>query len=385
MTDAALAVTERAVERLTETYLTSIGADIHKDGRRWTVSLPDEAETDLELDGTTLVVTTDPDEVGDDAVAVAPQSRFVERLIDEAAERNPVSTLALTGETVAIHLPPWLTEGGVDIVDQEFTPYYDRRAICALFHVGIETVSEYQSEELCGVAIDLNGNDRQPKLAQTYLDVAEGSNDSLATGPTLDRDRIQTALSSARQAVEEDVARIVEDTRKRATRAADVELEEYREYARLRRDELTAEIERLTERIEEVTERIENVDVQGERVEALRERKQLRTERDDLRTERDDLQEEIEAGFPKRRRKIRHRHALTVRMRPVTLAAISYERGDLTVTLRDAGTTVNASFGYAIGVGITDNHHCDRCGDTFTEANPISLDGTRLVGANCCR
>jgi len=50
MTDAALPVTERAVERFTEAYLRSLGAEIEKRGRQWTVTLPADADTALELD-----------------------------------------------------------------------------------------------------------------------------------------------------------------------------------------------------------------------------------------------------------------------------------------------------------------------------------------------
>lgn len=385
MTDAAMPVTEHAIERFAETYLAALGADIHKDGRRWTVSLPEDAATDLELDGATLVVTTDPDEVDDDAIALAPDSSFVERLLDEAAERHPVGSLALTGETVDVQLPPWLAESAVQVVDQSFTPYYDRRALCALVHVGIETVSEYQSEELRAVAIDLNAEERRPELAQTYLDVAEMGGEELAPGPTLGRDRVQATLETAREAVEADIAPLVEDVRERATRAAEVELEEYREYVRQRRAELDDEIERLTERIEETTERVESAEEQGDRVKALRERKQLRNERESLREERDDLQADIEADFPERRREVRDRHALTVRLRPVALAAVAYERGDLTLSLDDGTTTTDTSVAYAVGVGVTDDQDCDRCGAALSETNPLALAGDQLVGTNCCR
>ena len=49
MTDAALPVTERAVDEFVTDYLESLGATIRKEGRRWTVSIPDETATELSL------------------------------------------------------------------------------------------------------------------------------------------------------------------------------------------------------------------------------------------------------------------------------------------------------------------------------------------------
>jgi hypothetical protein len=385
MTEAALPVTERAVERLAEAYLVSLGATVRKDGRRWSVTLPEGADTDLPLDGATLVVTNDPDEVDDEEIALAPESGFVERLIDEVAERHQVGSLAFTGEALDLRLPPWLEAGDVDIVERSFTPYYDRRALCSLFHVGIETVSEYQSEELRAVAIDLDSNERRPGLARTYLEVSELDGGALDAGPTLARDEVAEALDVAREVAEGDIAQTVADVRERATRAAEVELEEYREFVRQRLAELDGEIDRLTERIQETTATVESATEQGERVEALRQRKELRSEREDLQDERDDLREALEANFPERRREVRDRHALTVRLRPVAVAGVSYERGDLDVTLRDGGTTVDASFAYAAGLGVTDRPRCARCETPLSEDNPVAIDGPRLVGDDCCR
>lgn len=384
MTDAALPVTERAVERLTEAYLASLGADIRKDGRRWRVSLPEGADTDLPLDGATLVLTTDPEEVGDEEIALAPESEFIERLIDEVAERQPVGSLAFTGDSLDLCLPPWLEASEVKVVERSFTPYYDRRALCALFHVGIETVSEYQSEELRAIAIDLDSNERRPGLARTYLEVSELDDTALDTGPTIERDEVAGSLDVAREAAEEDLAQVVVAIRERATRAAEVELEEYREFVWQRLAELDEEVDRLTERIDEATATVESVTEQGERVEALRQRKELRHEREELRDERDELQAAIDANFPERRREVRERHALTVRIRPVAFAGISYERGDLEVVLRNAGETVDASFACTAGVGVTDQPHCNQCGTLLSEENPVAIEGQQLVGDDCC-
>ena len=384
MTDAALPVTGRAVERFAEAYLTSLGVEITKDGRRWTIDLPGDADTDLELDGTVLEITDNPDEVSEEALAIAPEGPFVERMLDEAADRAPLGSLSLTGDHVDIRLPPWLTDGPVDVADQGFTAYYDRQAICALFHVGIETVSEYQREELHAVAIDLNDHEEHPRLAETYLDLVDEEQWEPDEGKSIDEETLTDALGSAQTALESELAPTVRDIRERATRAADVELDEYRQYVRQRRDELADEVDGLTTRIEDVTGTIDTASKQEGRVEALRKRKELQAELDNLRSELDDLTTQIETNFPEKRREIRERHSITVRLRPVTATAVSYERGDLDLTLRAGETTVSRSYGYAVGAGVMEKATCEQCGQQLTAENPLDLDGGKTVGTACC-
>ncbi|WP_435180443.1 hypothetical protein [Halorussus sp. AFM4] len=384
MTDATLPVTERAVERFAEAYLISLEADITKEGRRWTVDLPEDAPTDLELDGAVLEIAGNPDNVGEDALAIAPESPFLERMLDEAADRTPVGSLSLTGDQVETRVPAWLTEGPVGIVEESFTPYYDRRAVCALFHVGIETVSEYQREELHAVAIDLNDHEERPRLAETYLELTDDEQLELDEGRAIDQQELTDALNVAQTALENDLSSTIRKTRERATRTAEVELDEYRQYVRQRRDELTDEIDNLTSRIEEATETIDTASEQEERVEALRKRKELQAELDDLRTEFDDLTTQIETDFPEKRREIWERHALTVRLQPVAATVVSYERGDLDLTLRVGETTVSRSYGYAVGTGIMEEATCERCGKQLTAENPLTIDARRTVGAVCC-
>lgn len=60
MTDAALPVTEQAVERFVERYLESLGAEIEKAGRQWSVTMPDDADTDIQLYDAVLGGCTEP-------------------------------------------------------------------------------------------------------------------------------------------------------------------------------------------------------------------------------------------------------------------------------------------------------------------------------------
>lgn len=384
MTDAALPVTEQAVERFTEAYLTSIGAEITKEGRRWSVRLPEDADTDIELDGAVLEITQDPDGVDEDVFAVAPESPFVERLLDEAANQAPVGSLSLTGDDLEIQLPSWITNGPVEVVERTFTPYYDRRALCVLFHVGIETVSEYQREELYAIAVDLNDHENRPRLAETYLELVDDENQELDQGRTIDKQTLLDALDVANTILEDDISSVVAGTRERATRAAEVELDEYRQFVRQRRDELGDEIDRLTDRVEQTTETIDSASEQEERIDALRRRKKIQGELDDLRTELNDLTSQMEADFPEKRREIRERHALTVRIRPVAVTSVAYERGDLELAFQLTETTGTRSYGYAVGTGLMGDVLCERCGRQLTADNPLTLDGSYVIGSACC-
>jgi predicted RNase H-like nuclease (RuvC/YqgF family) len=147
---------------------------------------------------------------------------------------------------------------------------------------------------------------------------------------------------------------------------------------------LSDEIDNLSDRIEEVNETIETASEQQERVEGLRKRKELQSELDDLRSEHDELSSQIEAGFPGKRREIRERHALTVRIRPVAATAISYERGDLELTLQSNSRALSRTYGYAVGVGVMEDADCEQCGEPLTAENPLTITGSRTIGASCC-
>ena len=385
MTDAGTPVTKRALERFVETYLLSLDAEIHKEGQRWTVSIPETAEDPLDIDGSTLEITSDPADVDDGILAVAPESEFVERLLAETATHAPLGSLTLTGDGFGIRLPSWITAGPVEVVEQSFAPYYDRRALCVLFHIGIETVSEYQTEELRAVAIDLNDHEERPELADTYLEVLDADEDrQLTSGTSLDEQNLNDSLPAAKEYVESEIEGTVQDIREQATRAAEVELNDYQQFVRQRHNELEAEVEQLTKRIEDVTATTETVSEQSDRVTALRNRKKLRTERDDLREDLDALAAQIEAEFPKKRREIRNRHALTVRIRPVVATAVSYERGDVQLTFRSDETSADLPFAYAVGVGAMEEQFCEQCSQQLTGENPLTLDHGAAIGTACC-
>lgn len=385
MTDAALPVTERAVEEFAADYFESVGASIRKEGRRWTVSIPDEAATGLSLDDAVIHLVAESEEADDDAVALAPGSDLFERIVDDATERAPLGSVALTGEDIEFDTPDWVASDSVEVTDQRFTPYYDRNALCVLFHVGIETVSEYQQELLRAVAVDLADHEPRPQLAQTCLDLSERSGTILSEGDRApESDELTEAVAACREIVETAIDSELRDIREKATRAAVVEVEEYQQYLRQQRDELEGETQRLADRVDELSATIDAASERGERLERLRKRKELRSELVDLRDELDDVRDDLDRGMPEKRAAIRDRHALTVRIRPVTATSVTYERGDLDVSVRDGSRSATLTCDYAVGVGVLNQPNCEQCGAVLDEQNPVVLSDTRAIGRQCC-
>lgn len=385
MTDAALPLTGRSVERFVERYLSALGATIEKpESDRWDVSLPEGSQTELDLDGATLLVPRD-DEDPEGEYVVSPESTFVQRLLDEAAQRQPTGEMTFVGETVEFRLPPWLAAGDVEVVGQSFAPYYDRKALCGLFHASIETVSEYESEELRAVALDLNTQDRLTGLEETYLALTDGeSTDEPEITAGADLSRYDETVSRALEVAEADIRPVVRELREKATRAANVELSEYQQYQQERLRELTEEADRLTDRVERANETIDTAETQEERMEALRERKELRSELATVEEERDEVAEELDAGFPEKRRDVRERHSITVRLRPVSLTLVTFERGDLTVTVESGNERGELTIPYAVGVGPTEDVACGSCDRPFSDGNPPAVAQGTVVGENCC-
>lgn len=385
MTDAALPVTERAVDEFVTDYLKLLGATIRKEGQRWTVSIPDESTTELSLNDTVIHLAADSEEADDDAVSLAPGSDLFERLLDDATERAPLGSVALTSDNIEFDTPDWVASDSVEVTDQQFTPYYDRNAVCVLFHVGIETVSEYQRDLLRSIAVDLTDHEPRPQLAQTCLSLSEWKGTPPPeTDHTIGNDEIVKTISACREIVEGAIDSEVREVREKATRAATVEIEEYQQYLRQRRDELEDETERLADRVDELSATIDAASEREERLERLRKRKEFRSELADLRDEFDEVRDNLARDLPEKRAAIRDRHALTVRIWPVTATVITYERGDLGVSVRDGSRSATLTCDYAVGVGVLNQPTCEQCGAILDAQNPIVLSDTMGIGRQCC-
>lgn len=385
MTDSALPVTEQAVSRFATDYLESLGATIHKDERRWTISMPANPATELSFDDTVVNVVADPAEVDDDTVALAPGSDLFERIVDDAANRGPLGSITLTGGDIEFDTPDWVASDSVEVTNQQFTPYYDRTALCVLFHVGVETVSEYQREMLRAGAVDLTDHEPRPQLAESYLELTEQSRSSLSGGSCEPSDsELIEAITACRETIMAKLHPEIQEIREKATRTATAEIEEYREYLQQRQEELKNEKQKLAERIDELSEATESTSKRTERLERLRKRKELRSELTDLRDELDDVRDSLNRGMPEKRTAVRDRHALTVQVRPVTSTVITYERGDMDVSIQSDSGSATLTFDYAVGVGTLNQPTCEQCGNPLDIDNLAVISNSVVAGQNCC-
>lgn len=385
MTDAAVPITQRRVEAFTERYLVALGATVTKTNDRWTVTLPETAETDLDLQNKTIVCAP-VDDVAPGERVLSPESEFFHRILDDAHRHQPIGAVSISTSHDEHRLPAWLREGRLTIRSTDMIPYYDRHAIVALFRVSIETVSEYQSEVLRAVAVDLQTGEALPGLTETYLTATDPERSLLpTTSVTPATDRLQEALHHGREIVEEQVRPTIDETLQQASRAADVELEEYRQLQQQRIKELRDDVATLDEQIEQLNDTAERSGEREARVEALRERKALRTERDKVQQELEALLAARDAGFPEKQREIRTRHALDVTIEPRLLTLVKYEKGELEVTIAGMSEEQTITLSYGCGIGVTEKQTCTNCDHALDAENPAVLRAGELYGENCCR
>ncbi|MCD2204535.1 hypothetical protein [Halobacterium sp. KA-6] len=383
MTDAALSVTQRAVEQFSERYLETVGCKVNKKGNQWNVTIPENAETGVATSDLTLVCSTGPDDVGDD-VPLNPESSFFDSLLDEAAERWPTGKIAVTAADTEITLPPWIVNSEASVESANFTPYYDRTALVVLFRVSIETVSDYQTELLRTSAIDTHSKEILTELAETVLGHIDPEQTTIDCTPTqVSSEDARQLLGSVRADIVSDVEPTIDEIHEAASRSADAEIEEYRQLQQQRIEELEEEKENLERRIDDLNDAIEANEGQADRAEALKQRRDLRSELGEIETELDDLRQRRERGFPEKQHEIRDRHALEVVVEPVTLTEVVYERGEIDLTLTNQGHRQTLTVGYGSGVGVTEDVECDRCGEHISEVNPLQLTDGRVCCSEC--
>lgn len=381
MTDAAIRVTQSVVESFTEKYLRSVGCEIDKKGVKWKVTAAGDASTDL-FQGTTTLMC-DADHVADDEEPLHPESGFFQDLLEEAGQRTPVGSLSVDTEATDVVVPDWLQESGFAVESAEFVPYYDRIAAVVLFRIDIETVSEYQQRFLHSIAIDARSEEILPHLDETVLELTEPGNTPVKTEVAdVDLAQLERLIDVARDPVVSDMRPTIDEIHREASRAADSEVEEYRQMQQQREEELQEELANLQSRIEDLNKRI-NEGTQQDRVEALKERKECKSSYEEVETALEDLRQRRERGFPERQREIRNRHALEVIVKPLTVTMVEYERGDVEFEVTDAGRVETITTGYGSGVGVTDDVRCDSCGDRLTQDTPLGSVGDRLWCEDC--
>lgn len=382
MTEASLPITQSAVETFTEQYLTSLGGSIEKDGKRWQVTIPEEADTELSTGPRTLICGDEGD-ISEESEQLHPGSSYFQDVLDEASTDAPVGRITIDSETTAIKIPPWLQESSLVVRDVEFIPYYDRTAVVTLFRVSVETVSEYQQEFLHAIAIDTHSTEVLPTLAETFLQQTEiGSSHLEANEITIEPDDIPQLIEESREQLLSKVQPTIDEIHEEASRAADAELEDYRQMQQEREETLEQQLSNLELRIDKLNRAITE-DEQTERVETLKERKQYRSEYQEVEAELADLRQRREEGFPDRQREIRERHALEVITTPLSVTEVDYERGELEIEVIEGESSQMFTKGYGSGVGLTDAVRCELCDQPLSEQNPLESVLPQVVCKNC--
>lgn len=389
MTDAALPITQTAVETFTEQYLTSLGVEIEKKDDRWTVSMPERVEPGfLDRDVVLDCKAGEEELTNTDEVALHPESDFFHRLLDEAAERQPVGAMRIGGDDVDHSEIESLLDDSVVIENEEFYPYYDRKALAVLFRISIETVSEYETELLRAVAIDERTQEYLPELVDSFLNRADVEYDemtSMERTESIERStEASEALRQAREQVERDIQPTVTETHEGASRAADAEFEEYYQLQQQRIDELREEVESLANQIDDLSRTAQRTSDQQERVDSLRERKSLRSQHEQAEDDLQTLVERRDTDFPEEQRDIRRRHSIRVVLEPLAITDVEYEVGDLELKLRDSDTMGTVEFSYGSGIGLIGAPPCSSCGKPLSSENAIRLLAGELVGDACC-
>ena len=383
MTDAAVPVTQSVVENFTERYLRSLDCHVNKQGNEWRISIPEETDTDLPKGDHILLCDSSGDTNGT-AEPLHPESSFFQAVLDDASDRAPIGRVTVDATDADIIIPDWLRESSVSVADIEFMPYYDRTALVVLFRVSIETVSEYQQELLRSIGIDVRSGEVLPNIDRTLMDLTRPDHTTSLSSETveLSQEQVESLIEASRERLVSAVRPEIDETHQEASRAADAELEEYRQLQQQREEELESELARLRTRIEELNETIDSAD-QAERVESLKERREYKTKLEETEADLADLRRRRKDGYPDRQREIRERHGVEVVITPVSATEVEYERGDVVFELDDAGTVTSLTLGYGSGVGVTEERNCESCGRSLSADVPLGAITNRTLCRDC--
>ena len=383
MTDAAVPVTQSAVEQFTERYLRSLGCSVERSDDHWVVSVPENTDTDISYGRHTFVLG-EGTAADDSTKRLDPESSFFQQLLREAAERSPTGKLSIESES-DIEIPGWIENSAVEVQDGQFTPYYDRTAVVVLFRIGIETVSEYQQALLRAVAVDTRSEEHLPRLTGSFLELTSIGSDEASGGSTqLTQTEARSLLDTAREQVLSDTQDRLDRIHRKASRAADSEVEEYRQLQEQRIEELREEYSDLSSKISDLSEQIDTGD-DDSRIQALRERKELKSKYEELDETLNELRKRCDSGFPDRQREIRERHSLDVQVTPLTLTEVEYERGEINFELIDGSIYRTTTLGYGSGIGVADTVRCSSCEQELTERNPLQAISDGLECQSCTK
>ena len=423
MTETTLGPTTERVVDLARRYFDSVGATVRHtdqrvivdfegvtppewverycDGRRLVVTIPDRAGEstagEASVSGSTGGEASASGSTGGEASvsgstageasaagdgklpSVGPETAFTRRLIDAAAAHCPVGAASVTGvpggaETL---VPEWLRESPGRVASATFYPYYDAQVVCVWLRAEIETPSQFQRESLHTVVVDTETGDRVDCDPTALLDAAETGGDGAGESA------VERALETARSHVVAALDTVIDRVETEAGRAAATAFAEYVDGQRSRLSERRAERDRVETELATVAERL--VDATGDdRVDLLERRERLTERRDALDTELSALETAESKGFPEERSRLRRRHTVAVRTRPVAVTTVAVERGDLSLeVVGDGGRRATLDFSAGAASGLRRTPSCPDCGREFGPQNGLCVTDAGLACVNC--
>lgn len=325
-------------------------------------------------------------ELGPDEYERTPDGSLVKALLEADAESAPVGRWRVEDGISDVPDPEWLAESPVEVVERSFQPYYDRTAVCIVIEASVETVSEFERTITLPIAVDAEAGETLPRLADWFdaaTDRPDGERVEVLDGEGVSPEEIEDALSVARSEAESAISPTVESIRERSTRAANVEFEEYVELQEEKIETLRDERERLSEQLEATAEELAAADDRTTRLEAVDRRSDLRSERERVESELEALESRRNAGFSEKRREIQDRHSIEVSLAAVSVTLVEYEKGDVTLELRDDDRTRRLTVPYGRGVGITEDVTCARCAASLDSTSRVRAGGDGVVCDSC--
>lgn len=213
--------------------------------------------------------------------------------------------------------------------------------------------------------------DPLPKLEDTFLQTVSSPSSIESSSVDFGRSEARKIVERTRDVVVDRVQPRVDEIHQEASRAADAEIEEYRQLQQQRIEELEEQATQLSTQIDDLSESIQQSNTQSERMQALKKRKELKSGYEEIESELEKIHHRRDQGFPEKQREIRGRHALEVVVTPLTVTQVEYERGELEIELEKQGESQSLAIGYGSGVGVTEKIRCDACNQLLTEDNPI--------------
>lgn len=394
MTDITHAVTQSALEAFTRNYLNELGASIREDENRWHVGLPTHIDVDFSNHREFEIILDDEEGDGNESRNIlTPESEFTQQLLDEATDNALVGQISLTESVIEgeYSYPSWIAKSNVTVEDAIFTPYYDRTAVCVFVKVGVETVSEYQTQFLEAVTIDVESETKLPGITdilikEVFTPSSEPPREIVGADKqeSIPADTLASVISTGQEASMEEVHQEVAEIRQSASRSAKSEFEEYRQLQEQRINDLQSEISAIGDRLENLVADVNDAESQQQRVNALEKRQELKQEKEELETRLDEVLQEKERGYAQKQGEIYDRHAIELTTTPIAITFVTYERGELDLTLSHRNQTASIRASYGIGAGVTDEVYCENCGERFSEQNPlrVTADG---IGCRTCR